>query len=122
MKDQETTIATLRQLMGGFVNERQWQKFHTPKNITAALAVEASELLELYQWATPEEAITRSQEDPAFRQAVSEEMADVMMYLLSLANSLDLDLAAAVENKMIKNKKKYPADKYQGHYQRPLPQ
>jgi dCTP diphosphatase len=121
MTDPTTTLQTLREMMRAFVAERHWHKYHTPKNLAAAAVVEAGELLELFQWLTPEESAERSKDDPAFRKAVGEEMADVMMYLMSLANALDLDVAAAIEAKMHKNHKKYPAEQFKGHYQRPLP-
>jgi len=122
MDDQTTNIMTLRQMMRDFVAERQWGKYHTPRNLAASTVVEAGELLELFQWLTPEEAADRSHNEPAFRQAVGEEMADVLMYLMSLANALNLDVAAAIEAKMHKNRKKYPPEAFQGHYRRPLPE
>lgn len=122
MNDQETTIAELRRMMADFISERQWQKYHKPKNIAAGVTVEAGELLELFQWLTPEEAEDRCRNDPAFRKAVGEEMADVFMYVVSLALAIDLDLASTIEAKMAKNRAKYPADKFQGEYRRPLPE
>jgi len=106
--DAQTTLASLREMMREFVSEREWGKYHTPKNLAASTVVEAAELLELFQWLTPEEAITKSQGDPAFRQAVAEELSDVFMYLMSLANALDLDVASSVDAKMKKNRLKYP--------------
>jgi dCTP diphosphatase len=120
MTDQTATLADLRKLMTDFIAERQWQKYHKPKNIAAGVTVEAGELLELFQWLTPEEAETRCRSDAAFRKAVGEEMADVLMYVVSLAVAIDLDLASTIEAKMQKNRLKYPADKYQGEYQRPI--
>ncbi len=122
MTDQTTTLQTLRTMMHDFVAERHWSKYHTPKNIAAATVVEAGELLELFQWLTPEEAKDRCANEPAFKKAVGEEMADVMMYLMSLANAIDLDVASTIEAKMAKNQKKYPAEAVKGHYQRPLPE
>lgn len=122
MNDQQTTVQSLRELMRQFVAERQWQKYHTPRNLAASVSVEAGELLELFQWLTPEEAVDRSRNDPAFRKAVGEELADVLMYLMSLANALDLDVAETVEQKMAKNRRKYPPEQFQGHYRRPLPE
>ena len=122
MDDRTTNVMALRELMREFVAERHWHTYHTPKNLAAAAVVEAGELLELFQWLTPEESAERSKDDPAFRKAVGEEMADVLMYLMSLANALDLDIAGAVEAKMHKNRKKYPAEEFKGHYRRPLPE
>ncbi len=120
MTDKTTTVESLRDMMRGFVSEREWGRYHVPKNLTAALVVEAGELLELFQWLTPEEAMARCCNDAAFKKAVGEEMADVLMYLLSLANAIDLDVAAAVEGKMEKNRRKYPAEQFKGEYERPL--
>lgn len=122
MNDQTTTLSHVRELMRQFVAERQWEKYHTPKNLAASASVEAGELLELFQWLTPQEAQERSMNDPAFRKAVGEELCDVLMYLVSLANAMDLDIAQALEQKLAKNRSKYPADKFQGHYERPLPE
>lgn len=122
MTDSQTTIDDLKAMMRAFVAERNWQRFHTPRNLAASACVEAGELLEHFQWLTAEEAADRSRNDAAFRKAVGEELSDVLMYLLSLANSMDLDVAAAAEAKMAKNRAKYPPEKFDGHYQRPLPQ
>ena len=120
LNDRKTTLHDLRQLMRDFVAQRQWTQYHTPKNLTAAAAVEAAELLELFQWLTPEEAIDRSFHDAEFRQAVGEEIADVMLYLLSLANALEFDVSAIIEKKMAKNHAKYPAKEFRGEYRRPV--
>jgi NTP pyrophosphatase (non-canonical NTP hydrolase) len=120
MTDSDTTLATIKDLMRQFVAERNWEKYHTPRNLAASAAVEAGELLELFQWTTPEEAVDRSHNDAEFRKAVGEELSDVLMYLVSLANSIDLDIAAAIEAKMVKNREKYPPGKFQGYYRRPL--
>lgn len=119
MTDQLTTLAQLRTMMKDFVSQRQWEKFHTPRNLAVSAAVEAGELLELFQWLGENEAMTRLQ-DPAFRKAVADEMSDVLMYIISLANAIDLDISAAAEDKMRRNRIKYPAERFQGHYERPL--
>ncbi|HTV48474.1 MAG TPA: nucleotide pyrophosphohydrolase [Phycisphaerae bacterium] len=118
MNDNQTTIADLKSMMTRFIAERNWEKFHTPRNLAVSLNVEAGELLELFQWLTPEEATVRTKESD-FRTALGEEMADVLMYLVSLAVAADIDLAAATEGKMTKNCRKYPADEFRGRYQRP---
>ena len=109
-------------MMHEFLRERQWEKYHTPRNLAASVAVEAGELLELFQWLTPEEARERAKEDPDFRRAVGEELCDVIMYCMSLANSMDLEVSQSIVAKMAKNRLKYPPEKFRGHYQRPLPQ
>jgi len=120
LRDRKVPIAWLKQLMRQFLRERDWQKYHQPRNLAASVAVEAGELLELFQWLTPEEAATRCKDDPDFRRHVGEEMADVLMYCVSLANAMDFDIAQTIAAKMEKNRKKYPADQFRGHYVRKL--
>ncbi len=110
MSDQTTTIQELRQLMNDFVEQRNWSRFHTPKNLAGSVAIESAELLELFQWLTTEEATDRSKTDTAFRERIGEEMADVLLYLLSLANALDIDVSKATFDKVEKNNRKYPVD------------
>ncbi|MFC4932498.1 nucleotide pyrophosphohydrolase [Massilia sp. GCM10023247] len=104
-------LARLRAIVRQFVDERDWDQFHTPKNLSAALAVEAAELLEHFQWLQT----GRADELGADKLAqVRHEMADVLVYLVRLADKLDVDLLAAVEEKMVLNRAKYPADKVRG--------
>lgn len=111
--DAHTAIESLRKMVEQFVNEREWQKFHSPKNLSMALAVEAAELMEQFQWISMEES--RSP-DPERFQNVTEELADVMCYALAIANELDIDVASAMKNKMVKNRKKYPVETFKGYY------
>jgi NTP pyrophosphatase (non-canonical NTP hydrolase) len=105
------TLAELAVAVRAFGRERDWHLYHTPKNLTAALIVEAAELLEPFQWLTPEESLNL----PApKREAVRQEMADVLIYLVSLANCLDIDLIRAAEDKLAINAAKYPVDKAKG--------
>ena len=117
--DAATPIEELKQLMRAFVAEREWEKYHNPRNIACGVCVEAAELLEHFQWLTPEEAAAKAAHDAAFRHAVGEELADVLMYLMSLANAMDLDVATVVRAKMARNRQKYPAETYRGRYERP---
>ncbi|OGI44424.1 MAG: nucleotide pyrophosphohydrolase [Candidatus Muproteobacteria bacterium RBG_16_64_11] len=103
----QALIARLREFAGA----RDWEQFHTPKNLAMALIVEAGELVEHFQWLTPEQAGRLSPEE---LQAVELEMADVFLYLLRLADRLDVDLAAAAWRKIEINERKYPADKVRG--------
>lgn len=113
MNDSETTISQLRQVVDRFVAERDWHQFHTPKNLAMSLAVEAAELMEHFQWLTPEQSWQVA--DQADKRAeVGEELSDVFCYLLALANELKLDLAAAFDAKMVKNAEKYPVERYRG--------
>ncbi len=102
-----------------FAEERDWEQFHSPKNLAMALSVEAAELLEHFQWLSEQQSLDLP---PDTRHAVSLEMADVLIYLCRLADRLDIDLLAAAREKMALNEKKYPrelargrADKYT-HY------
>lgn len=116
--DSDITLADLKEQMRRWVGTRQWEKYHLPKNLAASITIEAGELLELFQWLTPDE-VSEQSNDPQFRQAVGDEMCDVLMYLVSLANAMNIDLAEAVAGKMKKNDAKYPAEQARGHYQRP---
>jgi dCTP diphosphatase len=113
--DETTTIAELRELVRQFVDARDWRQFHTPKNLSMSLAIEAAELMEHFQWLTPEESRQLSDE-PERLLAVGEELADVLCYALALANELGLDVATALRDKMVKNAQKYPADEFRGRY------
>ncbi|QDS87936.1 hypothetical protein EC9_21190 [Rosistilla ulvae] len=118
MNDSQTSVAQLRAVVDEFVDERQWQKFHTPKNLSMSLAVEVAELMEHFQWRTPEESAAIAQ-DPQLRTEVAHEMADVACYLLALSSTLGIDLSAAIEQKMVLNRKKYPAEKCNGQWAPP---
>lgn len=116
MPDATTTLAALKDAMRRFVAERSWEPFHSPKNLSMGAAVEAAELMEHFLW-LDNEASRRVVDDPAERDAVADEMADVVCYLLALSNTLEIDLSEAVLAKLAKNAVKYPADKYRGRYQ-----
>ena len=107
-------IAGILKLQRTFVAERKWEKFHTPKNLSMALAVEAAELMEIFQWLSQKEA-KQIKRDPAKNQAVTEEMADGFFYLLRLADVLQVDLGQAFQHKMAKNKAKYPVHLARGN-------
>ena len=113
MSDSETTVAQLRALVEQFVHERDWHQFHTPKNLSMSLAIEAAELMEHFQWLTPEQSRDLANQ-PERLAAVGEELADVLCYGFALANELGLDIATTLRQKMIKNAQKYPAEKYRG--------
>jgi len=115
MADATTNVADLRELVRQFVAERDWQQFHAPKNLSMALAIEAAELMEHFQWISPA-ASRLVGEDAEKREFVSDELADVLCYVLALANELNIDLSRAVRDKMKKNAIKYPAEEYRGRY------
>lgn len=104
-------LTAIRDLVRTFVNERDWDQFHTPKNLACAMNVEAAELLEHFQWL----ATGSAQELGAGKlREVRHELADTLVYLVRLADKLDIDLGAAVEEKMVLNRAKYPADQVRG--------
>jgi len=106
--DFNTEIIKLRNIMQEFVEERNWQKYHQPKELTQALIIEASELLELFLWNNP--TIETIKNDEKLMNCIKSEIADVFAYLISLVNSLDIDLTSAFLNKMVKNREKYPKE------------
>lgn len=118
MNDEKSTIADLKTLLKTFVTERDWDQFHSPKNLSMSLAIEVAELMEHFQWITVE-ASREIVHDPAHRENISDELADCLSYILALANTANIDLAAALESKMKKNEQKYPAAASRGRYQRP---
>lgn len=99
-----------------FVEARHWQKHQTPKNLVMALTAEVGELNELFMWLTPEESRALEGED---KQAVAEELADVLIYLTRIADELGIDLVAAAHEKCDLNDRKYPAEAFQGDPLRP---
>lgn len=105
------SMSTLRDKLRRFVAERDWDQFHSPKNLAMALSVEAAELVEHFQWLT--EAQSRSLSPEKLAQ-VRDEMADVLVYLVRLADKLEVDLLAAAAQKIDKNALKYPAEKVRG--------
>ena len=113
LTDSSTTIAEIKARVLAFARERDWEQFHSPKNLSMALAAEAAELMEHFLWATPE-ASRAVAADPAKRQRIAEELADVVIYALEFANVTGLDVAAAVEAKMAANARKYPVEKARG--------
>jgi dCTP diphosphatase len=103
------SIQSLQIALQEFAQQREWDKFHTPKNLSMALAGEAGELLELFQWLTTEESLPANLASRT-RERVQEEMADVFLYLIRLADKLDVDLEAAAQQKLVANAEKYPVD------------
>jgi dCTP diphosphatase len=105
------SIDELREQLRAFARERDWEQFHSPKNLAMALIVETAELVEHFQWLSE----AQSQELPdEKREQVAQEMADVFIYLVRLADRLDIDLLDAAKRKIVLNARKYPADKVRG--------
>jgi NTP pyrophosphatase (non-canonical NTP hydrolase) len=115
MPDTTTTLAVLKDAMRQFVAERNWEPFHSPKNLSMGAAVEAAELMEQFLW-VDNDVSRQVVNDPVRLSAIADEMADVACYLLALSNVLGIDLSEAVLSKLAKNAIKYPADKYRGRY------
>ena len=115
MPDDQTTVADLRAQVEAFVTERDWVQFHSPKNLSMAIAIEAAELMEHFQWLTIEESKSLIEEG-ATRGQVVHDLADVLIYCLSLANALDVDLSEAIVRKLGHSARKYPADEYRGRF------
>jgi dCTP diphosphatase len=104
-------IQDLRNKLRQFAAERDWDQFHSPKNLAMALSVEAAELLEHFQWLSGAESAALA---PEKRAKIREELADVLLYLIRLADKLDIDLATAAADKLSFNAKKYPIQKARG--------
>jgi dCTP diphosphatase len=113
LTDSATTISELKTRVLAFVREREWEQFHSPKNLSMALAAETGELMEHFLWASPEQSRAIAGE-PAKRAKIADELADVVIYALEFANMTGLDVAAAIEAKMQANAIKYPVEKARG--------
>jgi NTP pyrophosphatase (non-canonical NTP hydrolase) len=108
----ESDFDRIKKQVRQFVVERDWDQFHSPKNLSMALIVEAAEMVEHFQWLTEDQSSNLSAEKLA---EVEQELADIQVYLISLAEKLKLDLIAAVEKKLVLNAQKYPVDKARGN-------
>jgi len=108
---EQDSLAQLRTKINQFVQERDWAQFHTPKNLAMAMIVEAAELVEQFQWDTPQES---QQLTPEKREAVSHELADTFVYLLRIAEVLEIDIIQATNDKIALNTQKYPVEKAKG--------
>lgn len=105
-------LASLRDALRKFAEERDWDQFHSPKNLASALVVEAGELLEEFQWLTEEQSSNLSGEQ---KNRVQNELADVFVYLVRLSDKLGIDLVEAARAKIIRNEEKYPVEKARGN-------
>lgn len=106
-----TELETLKAELKAFARERDWEQFHTPKNLAMALSVEVAELVEIFQWLTPEQAKALSKEQQAH---LAEEIGDVMIYLTRVAETYGIDVVKAAREKLEKSALKYPAEKARG--------
>lgn len=113
MSDNERTLRDLQQVIKKFCSDRDWDKFHNPKDLSISLSLEAAELLEHFQWKNPDEVkehLIRNKSE------VGSELADIFYWVLLIANKLDIDLIDAFDKKMEKNAAKYPVDKAKGSH------
>jgi dCTP diphosphatase len=113
INDITITIQTLKEHMAQFVAERDWQQFHTPKNLSMSIAIEAAELMEKFQFVDTQESVAIAQK---YKEEVAHELVDVLCYVLSFANACAIDLSSTCIQKIALNAQKYPADRARGDY------
>lgn len=104
-------LTKIKDALRKFAEERDWDQFHSPKNLSMALTSEAGELLELFQWLTEEQSFNVTEQK---KGEIEEEIADILIYLIRLADKLNIDLLEAVNKKININQKKYPTEKVKG--------
>jgi len=109
----KTTVQELKDLVKDFITKRKWEGFHNPKDLAEAICIESAELLEIFQWIAPEEAMSW-RNVPSRLRHIKDELADVFIYCLSMANVMDIDITEAVKSKIKQNEVKYPVEKYYG--------
>lgn len=113
--DNTTTIAEIKNLIEKFVVQRDWAQFHSPKNLSMAISIEAAELMDLFKWHTESESIEIMRRAD-IRSAVSDEIADIIIYCLAFANRNEIDIAKGIKRKIRKNRSKYPARSFRGRF------
>ena len=107
----------MKKLVEKFVRDREWEKFHTPRNLAESICIEAAELLEIFQWSLANKPDSILNDSVKFGR-LKEELADVLIYCLSFANRAKIDIAKAIADKMEKNGRKYPIEKFKGFYEK----
>jgi NTP pyrophosphatase (non-canonical NTP hydrolase) len=115
----DTDLNRLKEKIKQFNIERDWDKFHNPKDLLVALMSEVGELADCYRWLNKEE-LDRIHTDPVKKKKIEEEIADIMSYLIMIAYKTDIDIFKAVEEKIEKNREKYPAEKMKGIHSNPI--
>ena len=105
--DANTTVSTIRAEVQQFGLERDWGKYHTPKNLSMSIAIEAAEIMEHFQWQSSEQS-SKLVREPEIKQLVADELADVLIYCFILADQAEIDISSAVRSKMARNQKRYP--------------
>ncbi len=115
MSNNQTSLADLQKTIRKFCDDRNWDQFHNPKDLSISLSLEASEVLEHFQWKNDEEMKKHSIDK---KDDVGEELADVLYWVLLIANKLDIDLVSSFQKKMDKNEAKYPIEKSIGSHKK----
>ena len=105
--DHQTSVGELRKAVAEFVEERSWHRYHTPKNLAMSIAIEAAEIMERFQWHSPEESVKMLQDAESCSE-VADELADVLIYCIALANQADIDVSRAVRAKLANNASRFP--------------
>ena len=111
--DEQTTVGALREAVHQFVDARDWYRYHTPKNLAMSIAIEAAEIMEHFQWLSPEESRSLLDDDVT-RAEVADELADVLIYCLSFANSTGIDMSDAITQKLARNQDRFPVERVRG--------
>ncbi len=114
MNDADTCLQEIKDRVLAFAKEREWEQFHSPKNLSMAISAEAAELMEHFLWQSPEQSHT-DVEAANLRAKVEEELADVLIFAIEFANVTGIDIAAIIEAKMKRNAEKYPVEKARGN-------
>ena len=112
--DNNTVIHELKTIAQSFVDERDWQQFHSPKNLAISVAIEAAELMEIFQWHNHEESVKLVNEE--IKGRIQEELADVLIYCLHMAYTTGIDITSSILQKIERNEEKYPKKEYQGRF------
>jgi dCTP diphosphatase len=113
VSDQTTNVEELKTTVAKFVAARDWERYHSPKNLAMSISIEAAEIMEHFQWLTVEEA-DEAMADPKVREEVEEEVADVLIYCLSFANQTGIDVSEVIRKKLERNEGRFPVEKVKG--------
>ena len=112
--DQKTTIKILKDILKKFRDDRDWKQFHNPKDLSIAISIEANELLELFLWKNKKDITKKILDDKEFREEAGKELADIMIFCINFANSVNFDITDIILNKIEESNKKYPIEKAKG--------
>ena len=115
MSDKQTTLNEIKELIDSFADERDWQQFHSPKNLSMSISIEAAELMEIFQWLSLEEA-KKVMDSGEKRDDAVDEIADVIIYAFAFCIRNNIDISDAIRQKMKKNIQKYPKEKFRGRF------